>query len=235
MSTAQAEILYQNDQLVVLNKPSGLSVLRDRSGASCLWDQLPDLLNGKPYQVHRIDKGTSGALLVARDAQTQKALTQAFHSRQVRKYYLAWVTGSVERAGLIDLPLRRGRKSRYRVAGQRADIVDNGRSWQLAGSCDPAGLASSTRMRPLRHSEARSLLLLQPLTGRTHQLRVHLSWIGHPILGDQLYGRQADPLQQSTRLQLHCHRLVVPGFGSYAAPLPPDWFTTLEPNERPIA
>jgi 23S rRNA-/tRNA-specific pseudouridylate synthase len=174
-------------------------------------------------------------LLVARNAATQKVLTKAFQSRQVRKFYLAWVTGCVNRAGLINLPLRRGRKSRYRVAGQRADIRCDQRGWQLAEPGDEPGLESITRMRSLWSDEARSLLLLQPLTGRSHQLRVHLSWIGHPILGDELYGKPADPLQRSDRLQLHCHRLVVPGFGSYTAPLPPDWPSTLPLNERPNA
>jgi 23S rRNA-/tRNA-specific pseudouridylate synthase len=64
-------------------------------------------------------------------------------------------------------------------------------------------------------------LLLAPRTGRTHQLRVHLSWIGHPILGDRIYGRPDDPAQQADRLYLHAHRIVLPEFGSFSAPVPP--------------
>jgi len=234
-SAARIDILSRDENLIALAKPSGLSVLRDRSGMACLWDQLPELIGGKPYQVHRIDKGTSGVLLVARNAQAQKSLTRSFQNRSVRKFYLAWVTGRFRTGGVIDLPLRRGRKSRFRVAGQREDIRFNKGVWHLNGAPAADGLSSSTRVRPLLTQDGQTLLLLQPLTGRTHQLRVHLSWIGHPILGDELYGRPADPAQQAGRLLLHCHRLIVPGWGVYTAPLPPDWRLNRPATERPRA
>ncbi|MCB1685288.1 MAG: RNA pseudouridine synthase, partial [Pseudomonadales bacterium] len=184
------EILYQDDELAVLNKPADVSLLADRSGADNLWDHLPDLLGRKPYAVHRLDKPTSGVLLIALDRQTQQTLTRAFTARQIRKFYLAWVTGQPPDAGVIDLPLRKGRKSRYRVAGPREQITLAGGSWVLASgtTMDPEGHPSTSRMRVLQRKSGRSLVLLQPLTGRTHQLRVHLAWIGYPILGDQLYG-----------------------------------------------
>jgi tRNA pseudouridine32 synthase/23S rRNA pseudouridine746 synthase/23S rRNA pseudouridine1911/1915/1917 synthase len=218
------EIIYRDQRLVVLNKPANVSLLADRSGASCLWDVLPDALGTKPYLVHRLDKGTSGALLVALAQDTQRHLTRAFQQRVVRKYYLAWVTGAAQTAGTltIDLPLRKGRKSRYRVAGPRDGIRRSKRGWFLPHG-DPDGHASVTRIRTLRHVADRTLLLAAPATGRTHQLRVHLAWIGHPILGDHLYGRPDAPEQQAPRLQLHCHRLVVPGVGSFAATIGNDW------------
>ena len=83
-----------------------------------------------------------------------------------------------------------------------------------------SGHPSQTRFRKLRQTERRALLLLQPLTGRTHQLRVHLAWIGHPIVGDRLYGTPDSPDQSAERLQLHSHRLVVPGAGSWQAAPP---------------
>jgi len=181
---------------------------------------LPELLGGKPYQVHRLDKGTSGVLLVARDAATQKRLTAAFRRRECRKYYLAWVGGLLTRAGMIDLPLKKGRKSRFRVAGERRHIREASDGWRLAGPTRDGGLEAVTRVRPLIATPARTLLIAQPRTGRTHQLRVHLAWLGHPILGDHLYGRPGALEQAAPRLQLHCHRLVLPGIAAVRAPLP---------------
>lgn len=216
-----AEVLFRDHRLAVLNKHSGESLLADRSGADCLWERLPDLLGTRPYLVHRLDKGTSGVLLIALDLPSQRALTRAFQARQVRKFYLAAVVGEFAAGHTldIDLPLAPGRKSRYRVAGQRADIVRQARGWSLSRTAD-GGHSSLTRVRALRRDAGRSLVLASPVTGRTHQLRVHLSWIGHPILGDHLYGRPAAPEQRAERLMLHCHRLVVPGYGSFAAPAP---------------
>ncbi len=207
----------------MLNKPANVSLLADRSGADCLWDALPDLLGRKPYLVHRLDKPTSGVLAVALDQQTQKQLTQAFAARTVQKFYLAWVLGHPGSRGVIDLALRKGRKSRYRVAGQRADIIARHGRWMLRNP-DPDGHASLTRFRCLKQRGNRSLLLLMPKTGRTHQLRVHLSWIGHPILGDQLYGKPQDPEQRANRLFLHARKLILPDAGCFRAPLDARWY-----------
>lgn len=214
-------VLHRDDSLAVLDKPANVSLLADRAGAPCLWDHLPELLGTKPYLVHRLDKGTSGVLLVALDPDTQRRLTRAFRARRLRKFYLARVVGTLETHGtaVVDLPLRKGRKSRYRVAGQRADIRREGPGWFLAQP-DPGGHESLTRLRALGHAGGRTTVLASPVTGRTHQLRVHLSWIGHPIVGDHLYGRPSDPHQRASRLYLHCHRLVVPGTGTFTAPLP---------------
>jgi len=212
------QLIHRDSRLAVLNKPANVSLLADRSGAPCVWDQLPEALKAKPYLVHRLDKGTSGVLLVALDQDAQRELTRAFRERRVRKYYLAWVTGAFPggRTFTIDLPLRKGRKSRFRVAGARSNIHVEDRGWALEDT-EPQGLPSLTRVRMLRQDPGRSLLLASPATGRTHQLRVHLSWIGHPILGDHLYGRPGAAEQQAPRLSLHCHRLVVPGWGSFEA------------------
>jgi RluA family pseudouridine synthase len=220
-------LIHRDADIVVLDKPSGLATLADRSGAPNLWDALPDLLGCKPYLVHRLDKGTSGVMVVALNPATQATLTRAFNARQVRKFYLARVVGLPSPPGrslLIDLPLRPGRKSRFRVAGQRADILRLAAGWHLS-QYDGSGHESRTRLRTLATTpdERTSLVLLEPISGRTHQLRVHMSWIGHPILGDLLYGQPGSPLQSASRLELHCHRLVVPRFGSFSAPLPGHW------------
>ena len=215
----------------MLDKPANVALLADRSGAPCLWDQIKEALAPeRPFLVHRLDKGTSGVLLVARNQDTQRRLTRAFAERTVGKFYLAWVVGHLEAISThrIELPLRRGRKSRFRVAGRRDQIERVGKCWRLAvpeAQSERDGLHSETRLRALHTGEAKTLLLLQPLTGRTHQLRVHLSWIGHPIMGDHLYGQPGSPQQHAPRLQLHSHRLRVPGFGSFSAPPQQGWLT----------
>jgi tRNA pseudouridine32 synthase/23S rRNA pseudouridine746 synthase/23S rRNA pseudouridine1911/1915/1917 synthase len=226
------DVLHRSDDLLVLNKPANVSLLADRSGAECYWNQLKrDLGATKPHLVHRLDKGTSGVLLIALNIETQRKLTRAFEARSIDKFYLAWVVGKLELTAThtIDLALKKGRKSRYRVAGQRSQIKRRGRVWQLdsaqADAAQADGHASITHLRTLSCTAQRSLLLLRPRTGRSHQLRVHLAWIGHPILGDHLYGKPDESLQQAPRLQLHCHRLVVPEFGSFATPPETGWLT----------
>ncbi len=213
------ERLFESDDLLVLNKPSGISLLEDRSGAENLWRMLQS--SGKPFLVHRLDKGTSGVLLVAKSQAVQSALTKLFNAREVRKFYVAKVVGllHVDQTLTINLPLKPGRKSRYRVAGQRENIERVGNEFLLRGPTED-GFDAVTRVRRLGTSAEHTWLLAQPLTGRSHQLRVHLAWIGHPIVGDHLYGKPNDPVQAAERLFLHCHRLVVPGRGTFNATIP---------------
>ena len=225
------EPLHQGKDFMVFNKPSGISVLADRQSPHCLWTDLKRLLPAgvRPFMVHRLDKGTSGVWLVATTQARQKALTKAFEAKQIRKYYVARVTRSAKfkGTGSIDLPLTKGRKSRYRVAGNRESIERNGNHWQLGkdsafpGAKKKTAFDSFTRLRRLNNST----VLLQPLTGRTHQLRVHLAWTGSPIKGDHLYGKPTDAHQQWPRLALHCHRLVVPTLGTFRASAPQGFLT----------
>lgn len=222
------DVLYRSHDLLAINKPSGISLLSDRSGAPCLWDTLRDELaaqGNEPFSIHRIDKGTSGVLLVALSRERQAQLTKAFSERHVRKFYVARVLGDVDLArssGVIDLPLAKGRKSRYRVAAPRERITRHGTRWHLSGRQHDEGHDSVSRLRRLGGDGRHTLLALQPLTGRTHQLRVHLAWIGHPILGDHLYGKPESTEQQWPRLALHAHRIVVDGV-TITAPLPPEF------------
>jgi tRNA pseudouridine32 synthase/23S rRNA pseudouridine746 synthase len=221
------DIVYRSPDLLAIDKPSGISLLADRSGAPCLWDLLCEELaleGHEPFSVHRIDKGTSGVLLVALSRERQSQLSQAFARRDVRKFYVARVVGDVRLdgvSGMIDLPLEKGRKSRFRVAGPRDRIVRHGSRWHLTGRTS-AGHESLSRLRRIGGDGRQTLLALQPLTGRTHQLRVHLSWIGHPIVGDHLYGKPDSVEQQWPRLALHCHRVVVDGV-AITAPLPAEF------------
>ena len=126
------DVIYEDSDLRVYDKPANVSLLADRSGAQNLWDEIK-AQGEKPYLVHRLDKGTSGVLLVARNQACQRKLTRAFAARSVHKYYLAQVVGQFPRGHTyrIDLPLCKGRKSRYRVAGERAAIELHGRRYEV--------------------------------------------------------------------------------------------------------
>ena len=184
-------VLYADPWLLALLKPSGLL---SQPG---LGPELADSLIGRAQErwpearlVHRLDRDTSGLILLARDATTHRALSAAFAERRVRKTYLAVVQGlPADRGGVINQPL-----ARIATRPPRYGVVPLGQG----------GKPALTRWRVLRRFEGSSLLLLQPRTGRSHQLRVHLADLGHPVLGDPIYG---DPLYgdlvPAPRLQLH--------------------------------
>ena len=224
MPNQKLELLHEDQSLRAYNKPSNISLLRDRGGADNLW-QILQAADEKPYLVHRLDKGTSGILLVARTQAAQTDLTKAFQAQDISKFYLAWVVGHFKcgQTHYIDLPLCKGRKSRYRVAGNRSDIKQADERFSVTQ--DREGVTATTRARGLLQTKNHTLMMLKPLSGRTHQLRVHLSWLGFPIVGDHLFGKPADSNQIAPRLMLHCHRLAVPGWGSFRAP-PPSSFNS---------
>lgn len=188
--------LHLDADLIALSKPAGLLSVPGRGPdkADCLLARLQQA-HPEALLVHRIDMGTSGLLVFARHLAAQRALSRAFEQRQVRKRYVAVVQGQVAgESGSIDLPLICDWPRRPR------QIVDpqHGRPalthWQVLAR-DPQG--RFTR------------LALQPVTGRSHQLRVHLQALGHPILGDELYA--ADPQAPgAARLLLHAERLELP-------------------------
>jgi len=185
-------IVHADDALVAVDKPAGLLSVPGRGAdkADCavsrIQAQFPEA-----QTVHRLDMATSGLLLFARGATMQRAISVMFESREVHKHYEAVVHGLVEQdLGEIDLPLLADWPQRPR---QKVDRLQ--------------GKPSLTRYRVLhRDTAARATrLALQPLTGRTHQLRVHLLAIGHPIVGDALYAPAEMPTV--TRLMLHATRL----------------------------
>ena len=201
------DVLSADSDCLVIDKPSGISVLRDRSGQENLFELLQEQYPNAKL-VHRLDKGTSGVLLVAKTDRFRKSASLQFEQRQVCKFYIAVVTGRFPKGQTytINLPLRRGRKSRFRVAGLRSDIEESQHGWTIDSH---EGLESITRVRTIQHGPRRSLVLLKPQTGRTHQLRVHLAWIGFPIVGDLLYGAPKSKSQSHSRLMLHNHRLIL--------------------------
>ncbi|NKC01419.1 MAG: hypothetical protein GKR90_23380 [Pseudomonadales bacterium] len=209
--------LYENDDLWVYDKPSGVSLLKDRSGMEDLWHQLKQ--GPKPYLVHRLDKGTSGVLVVAKNQTAQSRFTRAFSERRVTKFYVALVDGFVpSNTSLVDLPLCKGRKSRYRIAAERANIKREQDRYTVVQ--DRVGVDAKTLVRPIARFAERTLVLIKPLTGRTHQIRVHLSWLGWPIVGDHLYNRD----QTDERLGLHAHLLKLPYLPPFTSPLPREFY-----------
>jgi tRNA pseudouridine32 synthase/23S rRNA pseudouridine746 synthase len=190
------KILYQDDSLIVLDKPSGLLSVPGRgpahadSLASRVQAEFPDA-----RIVHRLDMATSGLIVMARGAAMERALSIAFQQRQVEKRYVAVVAGQIaEDSGEIDLPLITDWPNRPR---QKVDFE--------------LGKPSLTGFEVLARDAARctSRVALTPHTGRSHQLRVHLLAIGHPILGDDLYGDEASR-NAAPRLLLHATALALP-------------------------
>ena len=187
-------VIHQDDAAIVVNKPPGLAT----QGGTKTKDHLDRLLDGlagegepRPKLVHRLDKDTSGALLVARTPRAAAFFSKSFSSRTARKVYWAIVIDvpSVD-DGLIDLPLAKQPGS----GGEKMHVDE------------AEGLPSRTRYRVIERAGNRAAWLeLQPLTGRTHQLRAHLLAIGHPILGDGKYGGQDAFLTGAISRKLHLH------------------------------
>jgi tRNA pseudouridine32 synthase/23S rRNA pseudouridine746 synthase len=212
-----SRLLYRDGQMLVIDKPAGLAVHRgspnskDR-GRQSLEDHFDTLRFGlprRPALAHRLDRDTSGCLLLGRHRKALAELGKLFHNGAIGKTYWAVVEGAPgTEEGVIDLPLGR---------------LDDKIGWWM--KIDPAGQPSQTRWRVKGRGHWRGSevgwLELQPLTGRTHQLRVHCASEGWPILGDAIYGaRDATPLQLLARriavpLKKDCAPIVV------EAPVPP--------------
>ena len=183
-------------------------MLRDRLGLPNFYEQIKREVPNAQL-VHRIDKYTSGVIIVAKNTHSKRILSSAFAQRTVKKFYVAVVAGHppIGSTLTIDLPLKSGRKSRYRVAGLRQEIRSSREGWSINSE---DGFPSITRLRVINRGPKRSLVLCQPITGRTHQIRVHLAWIGHAVVGDPLYGATRSSDHQWDRLLLHAHKISLP-------------------------
>lgn len=234
------EILHDDADIVVVNKPAGM-VVHPGAGhgrgtlVNALLHHVRELsgVGGelRPGIVHRLDKGTSGVLVVARHDAAHRELARQFRDREVEKEYVALVWGLVHAGRRIDAPIGRHPSDRHRMSARAR-----------------RARAAVTRVTWSRHLPGVSLLRVAIATGRTHQIRVHLSAIGHPIVGDPLYGgvrrRVPGPLRPLLRLDrpfLHAERLafVHPRTGErveFTAALPPDLLAVLEaitpPDQR---
>ena len=176
--------------MVAVDKPEGLASIPERDPApKSLLTLLSSRVPVRLYVVHRLDKDVSGVILFAKHAAAHRHLNLQFDRRTVRKSYMALVHGSVEKdSGRVEAPIRPFGSGRVAVDGKK-------------------GKASCTEYRVVRRCPSHTLVRLHPLTGRRHQLRVHLYSIGHPVAGDKRYG---DPELQKpyARLMLHAERIA---------------------------
>jgi tRNA pseudouridine32 synthase/23S rRNA pseudouridine746 synthase/23S rRNA pseudouridine1911/1915/1917 synthase len=197
-------LLEEDAAVLALNKPAGISVTGERHDTDIV--RLAADQGETLYPVHRIDKVTSGLVLLAKELSAHGQLTRQFNKRTADKTYLA-ITAStgLPDSGVIELPLSVGRKNRVRIAAPREAIVRDESGWSvperdlLAGKNYPSRTEFTTVLRGAEHT----VLAVRPITGRRHQIRVHLAWIGHPIAGDPLFDRSG----AYPRAHLHSWRL----------------------------
>ncbi len=226
MGKPELRVVHLDEALAVVDKPAGLVVHPAPSHRGpTLVDELGEILGGgadpeRPGIVHRLDKGTSGLLVVARDDATHAALQQAVREREVERVYLALAGGRLaSRTGTIDAPIGRAAKQRHRMA--------------VSGA---ASRQARTHFEVLELLPRESYLKAKLETGRTHQIRAHFAAIGHPLTGDPTYG--GAERYGLHRQFLHAHRLAFkhPGTGeqlSFESPLPGDLSTALEAARAP--
>ena len=190
----EARLLYRDGLILVIDKPAGIAVHKGPKGGESLESYFTALRFGLPRSpalAHRLDRETSGCLVLGRHRKALERLGQLFKHGKIGKTYWAVVEGQPQaNEGLIDLPLAR---------------LDATRGWWM--KTDPLGLPAQTRWKILGQRNGHSLLALMPLTGRTHQLRVHCAAMGFPILGDAIYGTGT---AGGPRLHLHARAIEIP-------------------------
>ena len=226
-------VLYEDQDIIVIDKPAGLVVHPAPGHAggtlvNAILHHVPDLagIGGevRPGIVHRLDKDTSGTIVIAKNESALRNLQAQFKSRKVEKRYIALVAGKLgEDQGRIVAPLGRDPRNRKRQAVILGD--SDGSRTARAAATEYKVLARYTV--PLHNDLGRgnfTLVQAQPITGRTHQIRIHFAWLGHPLVGDPIYGLRRQRLN-SPRLFLHAASLAftLPSTGQWVefnAPLP---------------
>lgn len=221
-------IIYNDDNIIVVNKPAGIQVHPDNNErkntlANALLAKFPEIKNVhekslgayfRPGIVHRLDKETSGVIVIARNKKTFAELKGMFQDRKVKKKYVALVYGQLkEKKGIITKSIARTENyKKQTVAGLKTKTKIRG---------------AVTEYRQLKRFNNYSLVEVHPLTGRTHQIRIHFFSIGHPIVGDKLYKlKSIKPNSLAKRHLLHAQQLSFTLFGqkfSFFAPLPEDF------------
>jgi len=217
-------IISQDENIIAVNKPAGLQVHPSaRNETDTLVNgllskfpeigQVGDAPEIRPGIVHRLDRGTSGVLAVARNQKTFLSLKKKFKDREMKKIYWAVVYGVPEKTGIIDAPLARAANYKKQIiAGEKTRTTVR---------------AAVTEYATLAASEKYALLEVSPKTGRTHQIRVHLASIGHPIVGDEKYARKIfSDSRGAKRLMLHAGSLEFEMDGQkyrFEAPVPADF------------
>jgi len=187
--------IFEDENIIVINKPSGLAT----QGGSGIDISVDDFINLKNYQlVHRLDKDTSGLLLIAKNNLSAEFLTNCFKNKTINKTYIALVYGNVKKeSGTIDIPLA---KKRIGINEKVQADIEFGKS-------------AITKYKVLKHFHDYTELELLPITGRTHQLRVHCKEIGHPILNDIKYGgKKVLCKNKFPRLCLHAYKINIENY-----------------------
>ncbi|WP_130802319.1 pseudouridine synthase [Acinetobacter ihumii] len=191
---APLDVVFEDDDLIVIDKPAGLLSVMGRLAEHQDSAYLRILKQHPAAKViHRLDMATSGLLLFAKHRQAEVALSRIFQMRKIRKHYIALVQGELKAQGLVDVPLITDWPNRPR---QKVDFEQ--------------GKSAQTLYQLLQYDSQHhcSRVLLEPITGRSHQLRVHMQHIGHPIMGDKLY--HFDPFSfYLQRMALHATRLAL--------------------------
>lgn len=171
MVKVSPEIILENEHFIVINKPPGLLSIPDREGKEISLKQLLIQKYGEIFTVHRLDRETSGIIVFAKDAETHKFLSQAFEERTVEKYYVGIVTGTLpDKEKTIEAPITEN-------SVKRGVMIIHKR-----------GKPAITDYTVVEEFKKYSFLQFQIHTGRTHQIRVHMQYIGHPLVCDELYG-----------------------------------------------
>lgn len=230
-STGELEILWRDDQLAVCAKPPGLTVhpcpsCQKETLVNRLISHFPELAaqgGERPGIVHRLDKDTSGLILIALTEQSRLRLTEAFSERQIKKEYLALVAGIAPETGICEEPVGRHPSLKTRMAV----VAEN-----------HGGRTARTAWQRLWHNDRISLLRVAIATGRTHQIRVHMAHMGHPVIGDAVYAPKA-VAAQAPRQMLHAWQIeFAHPFSNeklhFCAPPPEDFFTAALANTRQL-
>jgi RluA family pseudouridine synthase len=233
--SADIDVVYENDELLVVNKPAGMLTHPDQS-------QQKDTLIGRvhaylyrkgqldsalfqPATANRLDRNTSGLVLIGKTAGKLHQLNQWIQKRELQKFYVTLVEGRLAGEGTIEGSLVRDEKS------NRTRVVSATR--EEGTSADNAGeKEATTRYRSLANGRNHSLVEVELISGRTHQIRTHFQSIGHPLLGDIKYGGQV--LGTINHQLLHAWRIVMPDGQEFRAPLPPLMRQTLDRLNLPM-
>jgi tRNA pseudouridine32 synthase/23S rRNA pseudouridine746 synthase len=184
----ETPVVFEDDRIIAVNKPVGLPTIPGRGEIGVAVNiEIERRLRKKIFVVHRLDLDASGILVFAKDAETHRLLSMEFEERRAKKEYLVAVMGQMSGSGEISKPLREFSSGRVAPA--------------------PDGKKAVTRWRVERSLGGATLLRVETLTGRKHQIRAHFSSEGHPVLGDPRYGPPPRPIGGAKRLMLHAHTL----------------------------
>jgi len=231
------KVLFEDENIMAISKPAGVAVHHDgKTEEYVITDWLlqnvdgiesvgePLILNSgeevsRPGVVHRLDKDTSGVLLIAKTSLGYTNLKKQFQSREIKKTYHTFVYGRLrDERGIIDKPIGRA--------------LGSVRKWATGSKARGEMREAVTRYKVIGNNSSSSFLEVWPLTGRTHQIRVHMLSIGHPVVSDSLYAKSHESLLGFSRLALHASRVVFKDIGGKVveveAPFPPDFVQAME-------